>query len=349
VRSLFLPSVALFLIFACGGEKIDLPQQPDLDPTTPAVDDTTYLQLSPVWDNASGYDFNQPTDILVGREPLIYVADTGNDRIVMMDIAGNVIGMSKPIANPVAIAQDSKLNLLIVSDSNRIFRIDLIAANHDLSSAAVDTVFHEADNPSRRFTGIAPVLSSSLGRTKIDYYVSATGNRRQDNQILIFPEAFNVRVPNAANLESGGLGILSVSNASGITTLRDFNVDFIFCMVGQNSFKVQWITAGEFGYEARLNPAQGSFDLFEPGKFEAPEDVAVDEEGNIFVVDATNDFLYKFSAIGDELQSFGSSGSGEKEFRQPHGVAAFNKTLYVADTGNNRIVRFKLSTDVSRN
>ncbi|MDZ7623899.1 MAG: hypothetical protein U5J96_05550 [Ignavibacteriaceae bacterium] len=31
-------------------------------------------------------------------------------------------------------------------------------------------------------------------------------------------------------------------------------------------------------------------------------------------------------------------------FNEPHGVAFFDKTLYVADTGNNRIVRFILST-----
>jgi sugar lactone lactonase YvrE len=77
-----------------------------------------------------------------------------------------------------------------------------------------------------------------------------------------------------------------------------------------------------------------------------PEDVTVDPEGNIFVVDADFDSLFKFTAAGDELQSFGGTGSGEKQFQQPQGVAFFDRTLYVADTGNNRIVRFRLSTDV---
>ena len=66
----------------------------------------------------------------------------------------------------------------------------------------------------------------------------------------------------------------------------------------------------------------------------------------IDVVDADFDSLFKFSAAGEELQSFGATGTGEKQFQQPHGVAFFDKTLYVADTGNDRIVRFRLSTDV---
>ena len=56
--------------------------------------------------------------------------------------------------------------------------------------------------------------------------------------------------------------------------------------------------------------------------------------------------MFKFSSSGDELQSFGGSGDGEKQLNSPHGIAFFDKTLYVADTANNRIVRYKLSTDI---
>jgi DNA-binding beta-propeller fold protein YncE len=266
----------------------------------------------------------------------------------MLDLAGNILGQSQPIENPVALTQDSKLNLLIVTDSNKIYRINLVAVRHQIEAAPVELVFHEIDNPDRRYTGIAAVLGSLQGQAVIGYYVTATGDNKRDNQVLVFPEKFDVRVPDAVNLEPNGLGILSASSPSGITTLRDFNTDFIFSMVGENNFKVQWITGGEFGFAARLNPTQGNFDMFEPRKFSAPEDVTVDLEGNIYVVDADLDFMFKFSALGDELQSFGGSGSGEKQFNKPHGVGFFDKTLYVADTGNNRIVRFKLSTDVEQ-
>ncbi len=43
--------------------------------------DTVYVQLNPVWEG-----FNNPQDIYVGRDPFIYVADTDNDRVVMMNL-----------------------------------------------------------------------------------------------------------------------------------------------------------------------------------------------------------------------------------------------------------------------
>jgi len=46
--------------------------------------------------------------------------------------------------------------------------------------------------------------------------------------------------------------------------------------------------------------------------------------------------------MGDLLIAFG----GPEQFDSPHAVAFFDKTLYVADTGNNRILRFILSTEI---
>lgn len=342
-----IPFLLAALLTSCGVEKFPLPQEQGTNQGNAAVSDTTYLQLRPAWDAANGYDLKAPQDVLVGREPLVYIADSGNNRILMLDLAGNILGSSQPVEHPVALTQDAQLNLLIVTDSNKIFRINLVAAQHRIAEAPVETAFHEIDNPDRRYTGIAALLTSAQGEAEISYLVTATGNDKRDNQILIFPQDFKVRVPDEAGLESNGLGILSAASPSSITALRDFSEDFIFCMTGDNSFKVQWVTTGQFGYTPRLNPAQGSFDLFALNQFAAPQDVTVDAEGNIFVVDAVRDSLYKFSSAGEEQQSFGGSGSGEKQFHAPHGVAFFDRTLYVADMGNNRIVRFRLSTDVN--
>ena len=43
--------------------------------------------------------------------------------------------------------------------------------------------------------------------------------------------------------------------------------------------------------------------------------------------------------------SFGGTGLSSTQFRSPSGVAYFDKILYVADAGNSRILRFKLTTD----
>ena len=102
---------------------------------------------------------------------------------------------------------------------------------------------------------------------------------------------------------------------------------------------------------------------FRKGCIIQPEDVTYAADSRyIFVVDAATDSLYQFTSTGYEgvrppvqsgerkniIVSFGGTGSGPTQFNEPHGVAYYQgfNTLLVADTGNDRIVRFKLSTDI---
>lgn len=109
------------------------------------------------------------------------------------------------------------------------------------------------------------------------------------------------------------------------------------------------------------NPDAGDGFLYEEFKFERPTDLAyaADGTGHLFVVDAGKDSLFVFNPNGVEgvrpptseggtrpvPVSFGGTGGGPLEFREPQGVAYFNQIVYVADTGNNRISRFRLNTD----
>ena len=136
-------------------------------------------------------------------------------------------------------------------------------------------------------------------------------------------------------------------------------------------FRVLWINAVEttdglvFQQNSSLlaqDTSQANGFLYEPGKFQQPTDIAFsgDDDAYIFVVDAETHSLYQFQANGQEgvnppvgadadskkiIVSFGGEGSGPKEFINPSGVAYFRTVVYVADTGNNRIARFKLTTD----
>ncbi|MFN3597299.1 MAG: hypothetical protein ACK41D_08515 [Rubricoccaceae bacterium] len=87
--------------------------------------------------------------------------------------------------------------------------------------------------------------------------------------------------------------------------------------------------------------------------------LAADATGYLFVTDGARDSLYVFNRSGVEgvapppgarsprpvKVSFGGRGSGPLQFNDPQGVAYFRRIVYVADTGNNRISRFRLNTD----
>jgi len=330
-------SVISFLFAACG-DKFNAPK-PDIDSGgTTSVDDTTYIQLRPEWNRDGGYGFSNPQDILVGRETLVYVADTGNNRIAMLDLAGNVLGYSARVDSPVAIAQDQQLRLLIVTGRNYLFRIDLYEYGHNIEAATIDTIHHAVDRPGWHFNGVDAFTISEY-----DYYlVTCSGSSRNDNQILVFLEDGSLQGP--LPLTPGGTGLFAAADPAGITALRDGSVDFIYSQRGENFYKVQIITSDAFGWKPKLDPTSGG-DLFTVGKFSSPENIALDGDGFIFVVDSEEHRVFKFAGTGKEYESFGEEGSGEVQFKNPHGVAEFDGTVFVADTGNDRIVRFRLSTD----
>ena len=101
--------------------------------------------------------------------------------------------------------------------------------------------------------------------------------------------------------------------------------------------------------------------LYRPGRFSKPMGVAIagDKTNYTFVVDSDKDSLYQFSSEGYEgvvppafsnsrkqiNVSFGGSGIGLTQFNNPSGVAYYEKIVYVADAGNGRVLRFKLTTD----
>jgi len=107
------------------------------------IGDTVYIQQSPVWTG-----FNKPQDMIVGREPFIYVADTENNRIVMLDISGQFLG-EKSIKKPTAIAQNYKLELLVVAEFDTVinnqnltfsalYRINLVEAGNILENTKLE-------------------------------------------------------------------------------------------------------------------------------------------------------------------------------------------------------------------
>lgn len=348
----FLISFSLLICLSCA-DKLELPT--DTGGLGNIAGDTVYIQINPPWGG-----FNKPQDVYIGNEPFIYVADTDNNRIVMMNLAGTILG-TREIKRPIEIAQDYQLNLIVCAEFDTlgqtfsaVYKIDLVSASHNVENAPVTRLLPRPNvasdlNTQIRYTGVAVFYDNS-------FYVARTGPNNSsvfnpDNSILIFQKKIlnngskiDTLIGRLPSLEPTGTGILSTNNISSLTTFKRRNIDFIMTLTGNTSFKTQWLYynyASETpGYETRLSPNSNQMML--PNRFLRPEGVTVDNSGNIYVADAGKDSIYKFNSFGDELQSFG----GPSIFKEPYSVAFFDKTLYVADRGNNRILRFILSTDL---
>ncbi len=86
-----------------------------------------------------------------------------------------------------------------------------------------------------------------------------------------------------------------------------------------------------------------------PDAFWGPRGIVVDGQGHVYVSDTGNKRVVVFDANGQSLSVIGSAGSDPGQFDEPVGLAVTSdgKTLYVADTWNQRIQQF--SADATGN
>lgn len=76
-------------------------------------------------------------------------------------------------------------------------------------------------------------------------------------------------------------------------------------------------------------------------RFQSPVGIAVNEEGDFFVVEMTGHRVQQFDSDGRFVRSWGREGEAHGEFRTPSGLAVGpDGSIYVADTGNHRVQKF---------
>ncbi len=359
-------------LHSCANEKFDLPVIPAEDERFPSIDDADYVLLNPPLDANNGYDFNNPSDVYIGVDNLLYVCDTGNNRIVMMDLGGQIQGVSQPIDHPEAITQNDSLQLLIVNKTNTVYRIKLFENNHDIASAPIEPVFQQASEPTREFTGITVHNGFEYYVTVVDVADSST-NFREFSFIYDFNADHTFKGP--LPLQVNGSGLFSAILPTGIVSLRELWLDlssqevtpaFLFCQTGQtqsliNNFKVQHVTTRVIEGNTVIVPDTSliSTEIYLSEKYGNPEDITIDRSGFVFVVDEGSGddeqppAFYRFSLnSGRQIQAYLGNGDNTDAltFSNPRGIAVLpsleEQVVYIADSGNNRILRFQLSTEL---
>jgi sugar lactone lactonase YvrE len=74
--------------------------------------------------------------------------------------------------------------------------------------------------------------------------------------------------------------------------------------------------------------------------FGSPKHLCTDDHGNVYIADDTNGAIRKYDPRTKSVETVLGKGVGDKRIRlsHPHGVCIRDNTLYVVDSGNNRIL-----------
>ena len=350
MKKKYLLILILLFIFSGCGKRIKLPT--NIPQSGAQTTDTTYVPFSEEWKDAEGIPFNHPQDVHVGFDGYIYIADTGNDRIVKLDQAGTFVDQYGGAKNPRSVSQDRLLRLLVTGGNTIYIKLkdqemfDSLYAGADIYDTTIvvhpDTIeglldtTYLVDTVTTRYEAIAPDPRPLSGYAM--YFVCDYTR----NQILQFIFYEPNELHNLGAVIPSGFDLSETWYPTGLFTyLSGDKFRFLFCQA-LDYFSVQLLDGNSF---APLIPRTDSSKIYWQGTFGLAEDVAVDEFENIFVVDSRKNQVHKFSPNGVRILSFGKEGTEENEFKNPKGIAYANKIVYVADTGNNRILRFILSTD----
>lgn len=86
----------------------------------------------------------------------------------------------------------------------------------------------------------------------------------------------------------------------------------------------------------------GESGLTKPGFFSFPQNLAIDDFGNVYVTDLGNMRIQKFNEDGTFLKTWGSSGSGSGQFKSAIGIDIFGESVFVVDSQLNRVQKFDL-------
>jgi hypothetical protein len=360
----FLISVLLLIpvLFGCS-DKFDLSQLGDTHGAGNPGGDTVYVPINPDWTTAEGIPYNNPRAILIGHEPFIYICDTDNDRIVMLNTAGTVLG-TLHIKKPIAITEDYRLNLIVCAQVDTgavpysaVYKIDLFAVNHIIANATkklilprlVDIDLH----PDVKYSAVTSFFDNS-------YYVARTGTNNTsiydpDNAVLSFrcdKQGADTYLSTLPYMDPLSSGLITANGINCMTSFNRKNLDFIATfdknVENATAFRAQWFKFKETQstlYVSQFNPADG-MPFVQPNRFGTPTGSCIDPFGNIYIADSDpgKDSVFKFGSNGDELQSFG----GPDVFSKPVGVAFFDRTVYVLDAQKNMIKRFILSTELGQ-
>jgi hypothetical protein len=334
-------AATLAALSACGGG--DSSSCHNLPLATGLIGQTDYVTATANPDGVDALHLSGPRGSVAVNGTVLYAVDTLNSRILGYDTV------------PSGIAGDASFELGQGDETGT-----------DFSDNSTNGGDHGLANPSKLSIGTSGgvtyfVVTDTANNRVLIWDAPPTANTPADviigqadsdsdepNRGAASPDADTLSNPTSAMIANGKLFVVDQNNNrvliwNSIPTATGTAADLV---LGQSGFTTA--TAGVDTYSATA--------LSYTMAMNQPSDLWTDGRGNLFIADAGNNRVLYYSVVptGNNPQATyvigqtafvqNSSGSGTQHFDAPWGVYSDGSSLYVGDTGNNRVLVFSLSS-----
>ncbi|MBV7328787.1 6-bladed beta-propeller [Chloroflexi bacterium TSY] len=327
------------------------------------------------------YELDKPYGIAIDQQDNVYIADTGNHRIVKFTSAGRYVtewGNEGDLPDGINInnwfgAQLDAPMDIVFDDANNLYVSD--SANHRIVKFSNTGMLLGTWGAAG--SGIDQ-LTRPVGLTYQDdiLYIVDQGNRRiqrlkSDGQ---FMDPWPLTVEGQSKIKFVDMALDQNGNAyatkQGANTVikldrngTQLDHEWAFFSNGSPRFSgpagIGIHDDGSIFIVNRLGAHMLKFDTDggqfpggywgHEGRLNAPSDVATDASGNFYVVDQANHRILKFSSSGESLGSWGGQGTDAGRFNSPSGIVIDHaNNIYVSDANgaiHHRIQKFTTDGD----
>ena len=344
--TVLLPMYIFFLCLLVSSgciEKMELPSGINTNEVEFSAGDTTYLLLSPIWDES--YGFQSPIEISIAQDGHIFIADSAANSIFVLEQDGDIasgfndldsIVLGDEEITPIDVDIDQKMNIFFIDGSQKIYCWNQYWNDVGIDSILIDSewkkmdvlidyllnphVFFDGENPNHNyadqwfeteesnFSGV-----SEPGDNSDFIYVTDTFHNRIIR--IDFYETYYLKLSTGEEVWTHeghfgetvteyGTGAGYVNQPLSIDVNKDGDIYYSQSGDFFNLHQIQPKTEGDYSIYPFAVEWEGN-DIMDTTRFFYPEDIAVDQNRMVYVANTNAQEIQVFNSHGGFFKKAG--------------------------------------------